>query len=54
LDDLHLRAYRPLFSALGSERGVLMPTLDDALARFLRDCEIDWRSLELSSENLAA
>jgi len=54
LDDLHLRARRPLFSALGSERAILMPTLEDALARFFRDCEIDWRSLEWSSENLAA
>lgn len=31
-------AVQPRFSALGSERGILMPTLDDALARYLRMC----------------
>ena len=30
-------ATRPLFSALTSERGMLLPSLDDALARFERD-----------------
>ena len=31
--DLRLAARRPLFSALASERGALMPSLEDALAR---------------------
>jgi dTDP-4-dehydrorhamnose reductase len=30
-------AARPRFSALGSERGLLMPTLEEALARYLTD-----------------
>jgi len=30
------QAAQPRFSALGSERGILMPTLDDALARYLQ------------------
>ena len=34
--DLGLVAARPHYSALGSERAPLMPTLDDALARYLR------------------
>jgi dTDP-4-dehydrorhamnose reductase len=32
--DVDLAAHRPRYSVLGSERGVLLPTLDDALARF--------------------
>ncbi|HUR89657.1 MAG TPA: family 1 glycosylhydrolase, partial [Ramlibacter sp.] len=31
-------AARPPYSALGSERGVLMPTLQDAITRYLTDC----------------
>jgi dTDP-4-dehydrorhamnose reductase len=37
--DLGQRAPRPRHAALGSERVGLMPTLDDALARYLRDVE---------------
>jgi dTDP-4-dehydrorhamnose reductase len=33
---LHLPARRPLFSALGSERGLILPTLDDALERYFQ------------------
>ena len=40
--ELNLAARRPLYSALGSERGTLLPTLDDALTRYLRDCEVEW------------
>lgn len=36
VSELHYAAPRPLFSALASERAHLMPTLDDALQRFLR------------------
>ena len=32
-------AKRPRFSVLGSERAALLPTLDDALARFIAACE---------------
>jgi dTDP-4-dehydrorhamnose reductase len=31
-------ARRPRYSALASERAVLMPTLDHAMARYLGDC----------------
>ena len=34
--ELRYAAPRPLFSALGSERALLMPSLDDALERYLR------------------
>ena len=37
--DLGLDAPRPLYSALGSERGTLMPSADDALARYVREAE---------------
>jgi dTDP-4-dehydrorhamnose reductase len=30
-------APRPAFSALGTERGFLMPALDDSLERFVRE-----------------
>ena len=33
--DCHFAAARPAFSALDSDRAILLPTLDDALARFL-------------------
>ena len=36
---LNLPAPRPAYSVLTSERGSLLPSLDDALARYLRDCE---------------
>ena len=32
-------ARRPRFSALGSERGILMPTLENGLTRYLAECE---------------
>lgn len=32
--DLHYPAKRPLYSALSSSRGILLPTLDDALRRY--------------------
>jgi dTDP-4-dehydrorhamnose reductase len=34
-------AQRPRYSVLGSERGVLLPPLQDALARYLEACEVD-------------
>jgi dTDP-4-dehydrorhamnose reductase len=33
--ELNLAAPRPLFTALGSERGLVMPTLDNALERYI-------------------
>jgi dTDP-4-dehydrorhamnose reductase len=33
--ELNLAAQRPLFSVLGSERGILMPTLENSLIRFI-------------------
>ena len=38
--DLGFVAPRPSYSVLGSERGVLLSTLDDAIARYLNDCEV--------------
>ncbi|HEY0822288.1 MAG TPA: family 1 glycosylhydrolase [Ramlibacter sp.] len=32
------RAERPRYSALGSERGLVMPTLEDGLERYLQEC----------------
>ncbi|MBA2446667.1 MAG: sugar nucleotide-binding protein [Chloroflexi bacterium] len=39
---LGLVARRPPYSALGSERGWILPSLDDALGRYLRECEVEW------------
>jgi len=38
--ELGLRAPRPRNSAMSSERGLLLPSFDDALARYLREREI--------------
>jgi dTDP-4-dehydrorhamnose reductase len=40
--DLGYAACRPSYSALGSERGMLLPSLDDALTRYLLECEVEW------------
>jgi dTDP-4-dehydrorhamnose reductase len=40
---LALAAARPAASALASERGWIMPTLEDALERFVADCQTGWR-----------
>jgi dTDP-4-dehydrorhamnose reductase len=39
---LKLAAARPMYSVLASERGTLLPSLDDALSRYLRECEVRW------------
>lgn len=41
-EELGLVAPRPKYSVLGSERGMLLPPLEDALVRYLRECEIAW------------
>jgi dTDP-4-dehydrorhamnose reductase len=51
---LGLAAPRPSYSALTSERGLLLPTLDSALSRFLRDCETGFRSESTAEEQLGA
>ncbi len=38
--ELDLRAARPRNSAMSSERGLLLPSFDDALARYLREREL--------------
>jgi dTDP-4-dehydrorhamnose reductase len=40
---LELAARRPVATPLASERGWPMPTLEDALTRFLAECQTDWR-----------
>lgn len=35
---LGLQATRPAYSVLGSERGILLPTLDQAIARYVLEC----------------
>lgn len=37
---LALAAPRPVYSVLGSERGTLLPPLENALSRYLQECEI--------------
>ncbi|HEY0379972.1 MAG TPA: family 1 glycosylhydrolase [Pyrinomonadaceae bacterium] len=41
-ESLDLPAARPLYSVLGSERGLLLPALDDALSRYVSECEVPW------------
>lgn len=33
-------------TALSSERGLILPELDDAIERFVRECSVDWRERE--------
>ncbi len=49
-DELNLAASRPLYTALASERGTLLPSLDDALARYLRDCQVKWTDETISEQ----
>jgi dTDP-4-dehydrorhamnose reductase len=39
---LKLAAPRPLYSVLTSERGLLLSSLDDALSRYIVECEVGW------------
>jgi dTDP-4-dehydrorhamnose reductase len=48
---LKLAALRPLYSVLTSERGLLLPSLDDALSRFMRECEVRWAE-EVTAEQV--
>ena len=43
--DLGLSVRRPAYSVLGSERGVLLPSLDDALLRYVNECEVPWANV---------
>ncbi|MEK8088687.1 family 1 glycosylhydrolase [Thermithiobacillus plumbiphilus] len=53
LADLNLPAPRPRFSALSSERGILLPSLERSLGRYLAECEVDWRAgMAMSGVNL--
>jgi dTDP-4-dehydrorhamnose reductase len=44
LSTLEFAARRPRYSVLGSERGSLLPSLEDALVRFLRDSGVQYVS----------
>lgn len=52
--ELALHAALPKYSALTSERGILLPTLEDAVARFVRDYETLWHTFREKPEHLAA
>lgn len=52
--ELKLAARRPLYSVLGSERGQLLPSLEDALSRYLRDCETKWAELATANRRANA
>ena len=44
-EQLHFIARRPVYSALGSGRSSLMPSLDDALSRYFHQCQPDATNL---------
>lgn len=52
LHELMLPAKRPLYSALGSERALLLPSLEDALRRFIRERENARDFFELNNAEL--
>jgi dTDP-4-dehydrorhamnose reductase len=37
-------ARRPVYSVLGSERGALLPALDESLLRYVNECTASWES----------
>ncbi|HEX9918298.1 MAG TPA: family 1 glycosylhydrolase [Pyrinomonadaceae bacterium] len=39
-----MTARRPMYSVLGSERGALLPSLDEALNRYVSECTTSWKS----------
>lgn len=41
---LGLAAPRPLYSVLGSERGAILPSLDESLVRFIAECAGNWKT----------
>jgi dTDP-4-dehydrorhamnose reductase len=51
LKTLSLLAPRPVYGALGSERGWLLPPLENALSRYLRECEILFRAAKRYSQH---
>jgi dTDP-4-dehydrorhamnose reductase len=50
---LHVRARRPAFSALASERGSVMATLDDAIHEYVSRAGSLWRERRLRPRNAA-
>ncbi|HEX8748175.1 MAG TPA: family 1 glycosylhydrolase [Pyrinomonadaceae bacterium] len=47
IEDCPARAFnyaarRPAFSALTSERGLMLSSLEEAVARYVRECEVSW------------
>lgn len=51
---LNLAAPRPRYSVLTSERAWLLPSLDNALARYLRDCQVRWMDGASNKQSAAA
>jgi dTDP-4-dehydrorhamnose reductase len=51
LDDLAYLAPRPVYSVLNSQRGTLLPSLENALSRYLRECEILFRDAKRYSQH---
>lgn len=43
-EELRLAAPRPAYSALASARGNLLPRWDQALERYVRQCEVAWKA----------
>ncbi len=40
-DQMGYTAARPRYTVLGSDHGMMLPSLDDALARYLRECAVE-------------
>jgi dTDP-4-dehydrorhamnose reductase len=51
---LRLAARRPAYSVLTSERGHLLPSLEDALSRYFRECEAQVEKLRYEGERQQA
>lgn len=54
LKSLGLAAPRPAYSVLASERGQLLPSLEDALSRYFRECETRLEEIRYKGERQQA
>ena len=52
--DLQLTARRPLYTALGTQRGQILQPLEDALACYLRDCGTNWSVMQAAQQQARA
>lgn len=54
VDELQRHTPSPRYIALSSEKAILLPAIEDALQRFVKDFELDWEIHDAGPETIAA